>query len=367
MRNSSERVKSKKYAGVYLNYLENNDISYSVMYKDADKKTKRFTVGKKSQGITETYAYNKRAEFINKINLGEEPTSVTNKKKKEIITLDDVAVASYELKAKHNRDNVKSQRKYEIHVSPTLGKRDIKSITDADVEKLQTLKLKDFSPKMVNTILGELSTVFNYAIDKELIVINPTKKVKSLKLDNKRERYLSKDEISLLLAATKEDEQLYIFTLLALTTGARVGAIARLTSRDINFDTKTINMLDEKNAEKYTAFLEHNELELLLRNRATSIKLDTPILKEDGATALSHITYKMGLLLDTLFNDGITDTKHRVVIHSLRHTFASHLAISGTPIFTIQKLLNHKDINMTLRYAKLAPDSGRDAIKNLGL
>jgi len=41
-------------------------------------------------------------------------------------------------------------------------------------------------------------------------------------------------------------------------------------------------------------------------------------------------------------------------------------AINGTPIFTIQKLLNHKDINMTLRYAKLAPNSGRDSIKGLG-
>ena len=55
----------------------------------------------------------------------------------------------------------------------------------------------------------------------------------------------------------------------------------------------------------------------------------------------------------------------KVVVHTLRHTFASHLAINGTPIFTIQKLMNHSDINMTLRYAKLAPESGRDSILNL--
>ena len=47
--------------------------------------------------------------------------------------------------------------------------------------------------------------------------------------------------------------------------------------------------------------------------------------------------------------------------------FASHLAINGTPIFTIQKLMNHKDITMTMRYTKLAPDSGSEAIENLGL
>ena len=33
--------------------------------------------------------------------------------------------------------------------------------------------------------------------------------------------------------------------------------------------------------------------------------------------------------------------------------------------FTIQKLLNHKDIKQTLRYAKLAPDSGRDMVDQL--
>lgn len=57
--------------------------------------------------------------------------------------------------------------------------------------------------------------------------------------------------------------------------------------------------------------------------------------------------------------------KNRVVIHTLRHTFASQLAINGTPIFTIQKLMNHSNINMTLRYAKLSPDSGRDFVNDL--
>ena len=72
-------------------------------------------------------------------------------------------------------------------------------------------------------------------------------------------------------------------------------------------------------------------------------------------------------ILHSLFNVGIDkeDRKNLVVLHTLRHTFASHLAIKGTPIFTIQKLMNHRDIKMTLRYAKLAPDSGREAVRDL--
>ncbi|MCK9455285.1 MAG: hypothetical protein M0Q20_09040, partial [Sulfurimonas sp.] len=178
------RVKSKKYAGVYLNKLTDGDITYSINYKDAENKKTWFTVGKKSSGITEIYAYNKRNEFINKIKLGEEPPAVLKRKKKDIVSLDSVALEHYQLKENHNRNNKLSKRKYEMHVSPILGKKDIKSITVEDTQKLQALKLKEFAPKTVNTILGELSVIFNYAIDKNIIAQNPLKKVKSLRVDN---------------------------------------------------------------------------------------------------------------------------------------------------------------------------------------
>lgn len=359
------RVKSKKYTGVYQNKLSSGDISYSINYKDDGKKV-WFTVGKKSEGITEIFAYNKRTEFVNKVRLGEEPPAIVRKKKKQVITLDSIAKDSYALKALHNKNNKLSSRKYEMHVSPYLGAKDIKSITTEDIQKLQANKIKEFAPKTVNTIIGELSTVFNHAIDKEIISINPTKKVKKLKVDNARERYLSKDEIATLLEYTIDDEQVYLFILLALTTGARVGALAKLTKRDIDFENKIIKVLDEKNDEKYTAFLYNEKLEELLKTRATKRKLDIPILQENKANLYEQIKDKVSRVLNTLFNDGIKNPKHRVVIHTLRHTFASHLAINGTPIFTIQKLLNHKDINMTLRYAKLAPDSGRNSIEKLG-
>lgn len=46
-------------------------------------------------------------------------------------------------------------------------------------------------------------------------------------------------------------------------------------------------------------------------------------------------------------------------------TFASHLAINGIQIFTIKKLMNHKDIKMTLRYTKLADNSGSGEVYNV--
>ena len=64
-------------------------------------------------------------------------------------------------------------------------------------------------------------------------------------------------------------------------------------------------------------------------------------------------------------NDGITDPRDRVVFHTLRHTFASWLAIQGTPIYTIKELMGHKTLAMTERYSHLIPDAKRQAVKGL--
>ncbi len=48
--------------------------------------------------------------------------------------------------------------------------------------------------------------------------------------------------------------------------------------------------------------------------------------------------------------------------HVLRHTFASHFMMSGGNILTLQKVLGHASLNMTMRYAHLAPDYLKDVI-----
>jgi len=49
--------------------------------------------------------------------------------------------------------------------------------------------------------------------------------------------------------------------------------------------------------------------------------------------------------------------------HVLRYTFASHFMMNGGNILTLQKVLGHASLNMTMRYAHLAPDYLKDVIK----
>jgi site-specific recombinase XerD len=53
--------------------------------------------------------------------------------------------------------------------------------------------------------------------------------------------------------------------------------------------------------------------------------------------------------------------------HVLRHTFASHLAMRGVPLKAVQELLGHATIEMTMRYAHLAPTVKREAVAQLDL
>ena len=83
---------------------------------------------------------------------------------------------------------------------------------------------------------------------------------------------------------------------------------------------------------------------------------------------MSHLYWHRGVsksfrkLIDRLkLNDGIDDPRQRVYFHTLRHTFASWLAIKSTPILTIKELLGHKTLAMTERYAHLSPDHKRTA------
>nr|MCR4665749.1 tyrosine-type recombinase/integrase [Desulfovibrio sp.] len=70
------------------------------------------------------------------------------------------------------------------------------------------------------------------------------------------------------------------------------------------------------------------------------------------------------ILRDTKLNEGITDPQDKVVLHTLRHTYASWLVQAGLLLYTVQRLMGRKSIIMTQRYAHLAPDQGAEAARH---
>ena len=362
----SEFIKSKRFTGVSYKILKNNDRSYYITYK-LNGKFKRVQIGKKSEGITEAFCHQKRIEAINNAKFGNDESIIKTKKK--AILFDEIASRFLEHNKTHTRDFLNNISRYKNHIKPFLGNMAIDKIEPKHILELQEEKLKTLAPKTVNHITQLIGSIYNYNIKNKFIKVdNPITNIKKLKINNERLRYLDIEEIETLINTIKDDEQLLLFVKLALQTGARLNTLVNIRKKDIDLNNQNISLKDYKNNSYYKGFF-NDDLSSLLKERLKHLKSNDLILlyATFENNLQTYISKKLQPILNILFNQGLDpkDRLNRVVVHTLRHTFASHLAINGTPIFTIQKLMNHKDINMTLRYAKLAPDSGKEFVLKL--
>lgn len=357
-------IKSKKYTGVYYRVLEDKSKTYYILYKDPiTNKKVRLKIGSSKEGINETYCNNKRLETLSKLRLGEDTNLPILKKKTQHLTLNDIANKFFEYKELTGYASLKDRKsRYNKHYGNSLGKMFLYTITKNDVLAMQKKLIKeDYSTSTINSTIQQGSTIFNYAIKEEIYKgINPFSNIPTLKVSNERKRWLSHNDIDLLKKAITKDPILYLFTTLSLTTGGRLEGILNIKKKDINFNDRVISIYDFKNKEYYHGFLTDETHKLLLEQTNNLKNNDFVISYDNGSKVLKKkIQRKLKPILDDLFNKNIStnDRLNRIVIHSFRHSFASLLAINGTPIFTIQKLMNHKDIKHTLRYAKLSPQS----------
>src|ERR1044072_8777386 len=86
------------------------------------------------------------------------------------------------------------------------------------------------SPASVNMELAVLSRIFALAVELEQAASNPCRKVRKLRVDNQRNRYLSADEETRLMNQLKgRRRHLYPLVVLALGTGMRRGALLNLS------------------------------------------------------------------------------------------------------------------------------------------
>lgn len=362
---ASVKRQKTKFQGVFFRESVTNgkpDKTYYILIKEKDNKLNEIKIGKYSEGIREAYCNIKRNELMTKLRLGE--TVKILHTKKDRTNFSDLADAYFKTR-KQGRTTDADKNVKKNHLDPHFENLDMDLLDKDNFLDLKIAKLKILAPKTVNNILTLLSSILNYAYKNEMIKTDYSKYIKKDSIDNTRERFLSVVEIKKLyeFVQAENDDMLYLFVKVALSTGARVGSIMTIEKKDIDFTHDFITLKDHKNNSTYLAFLTEDLKNLILqyieKKRITS-KL-FPVWDSTLAKPLREIFEK-------LFNKGLDkkDAKNRVVIHTLRHTFASHLAIKGTPIFTIQKLLNHRDIKMTMRYAKLSPDSGRDSVVGLG-
>jgi site-specific recombinase XerD len=355
---------SDKFVGIYHKELANGDLTYYITYKLKNGKKEWLCVGKKSDNITIPFCSQLRTDAINNLKFGSAAASLIKYRQKAGVTLNDTLD-----KFLNSRDLSKKPKEAYYHTIKIFNeitkKTQLNDINTDDINKFKNALKESKSFTTINHSINRLSALFNFAIDRGILetALNPCKSVIKLKTDNQRSEYLTRDEVTTLKEAIKDKPILLLFVELSLSTGGRLETITSIAKKDINLAQKTILLRNHKAKNDYTGFISDGLLPLLKERYEAITNPNERLVTTSSRT----IQKQLQPLLNKLFNEGLDtrDAKNRVVIHTLRHTFASHLAIQGTPIFTIMKLLDHKDIKDTLRYAKLCDKNGFEAVKGL--
>ena len=216
--------------------------------------------------------------------------------------------------------------------------------------KYRQLRLgQGISPATLNRELSTIKAVYS-----ELLRLGfwsgdvPILSVRKFKEVKRELSYLTKPQIELLMTEVKasSNSSLYPVVMVCLSTGARWSEAESLTLSVLDSKNIGVTFLDTKNG----------------HNRFVPVGQDVFKLVRDYLAANGKFNSCYSAFRSALKRTGI-DVPNGQLAHVLRHTFASHFVMNGGNLLTLQKILGHSSLQVTTRYAHLAPNYLNDAVK----
>lgn len=339
------------------------DICFDVCYKSNGRLVWE-KAGWASEGYSSKLAANIRAERIRSIRHGDE----LPKQKRNIPYFKDVASKYMQWATENKKSSRDDKSRYDKHLAGKFDNKRMNEITSFDLERLKSdLTKEGLAAQTVKHCLVLVRQIFNKAITWGLWDgKNPIKGVKLPTVSNERERFLSHEEADLLLnKLLTVSKQTHDIALLSLHCGLRAGEVLNLRGQDIDFQNELINIADPKSNKPRKAYMTKAVKEMLLQRIPESP--DNFIFKDrkHGGKIKEVSRSYFRTVKELKFNKGISDNRQKVTFHTLRHTFASWLALQGESLITIRELLGHKSFAMTQRYTHLIPAEKRRATLKL--
>lgn len=354
------RVKTK-YPGVY--YIDGKGVRgpekiYYISYRKDGRKIEEKVGRQFRDDMTPSKAASIRAERIEGRQLSnkERRNAVIEAKKNEAARW--TVGRLWEEYLKHNHDSksiLGDKYRYNKYIRDSFGDKAPHEIIQLDVDRVRIKLMKVLSPQTVKHVLSLLTRISNFGHKKGLcgglgfVVQKP-------RVNNIITEDLSPDQLKRLLDAIHVDRNMVVadMMLMALYTGMRRGELLKLKWDDIDFSKGFITIRDPKGGREQTIPLNSQTHDLLMNHPKTDSLYIFP--GKDGKQrvqvyrVVNRIKKRAGL------------PKNFRPLHGLRHTYASMLASSGqVDMYTLQKLLTHKNPIMTQRYAHLRDETLRKA------
>ena len=187
--------------------------------------------------------------------------------------------------------------------------------------------------------------------------------VELLRENNKRDRYLTENEITKLLKECAPLPRLHTLVMIALNTGLRRDGCLTLKWNEIDFKRNQISKVVKGGKTVFIPVTDEFKAFLLARRGN--------LLNPNGYVTPSPRTPMAGACMARNSNFGFESACKRAGIkdfhfHDIRHTFATHFLARTKDIFTLSQILGHSTVTMTERYAHLLDDVRKEAMRQFG-
>lgn len=317
-----------------------------IRYADCAGRIRREKVGNKGAAIT---LYRKRkTEVLQGRKL---PETLRAK----AVTFSDLAKDALE----YSKANKISHRDDSSRMKPleeAFGSRAADSITPQEIERYLLKQTR--TPATFNRYRALLSLVYKQGIANGKVSANPARLVRQRKENNARVRFLSAEEEAKLREQVAQKYPHHLPELeLAINTGLRKSEQYSLRWADISFERRVLTVVRSKHGGARHVALNDAAVAALLTARSLSNGQSAVFLNCYGERLTSPREW-FEVCVKAAGLESFT-------WHCLRHTFASRLVMEGVDLRTVQQLMGHKTIQMTVRYAHLAPQHELAAVQRL--
>ncbi|MGM0804671.1 MAG: site-specific tyrosine recombinase/integron integrase [Bacillota bacterium] len=262
---------------------------------------------------------------------------------KKLEGLSPITLGSYKLELRIFADKVKKR-------TPDVSSADIRVF----LTQFGHLKLSSLSRK-----LSVLKSFFSWLTSEELIMRDPTVKIKPPKKEKRLPKALSIEELEMLRESCKTIRQRAFLEIL-YATGCRLSEVHDLNRTDINYQSMSTNVIGKGDKER-TVYLSYKALYHLRKylNNRTDNEEALMVTERKPYRRLSKrgIQREIGIIAR---NAGL---EKRVSPHTLRHTFATLTLNNGADIVAVQHLLGHSSPSTTQTYAVLSDERKREQHK----
>lgn len=239
------------------------------------------------------------------------------------------------------------------HLLPYFGALDMESLGAPEVRAYRKLKAEQgYSDNTIKGHLGCLARYLNLA-RQERALLTPKFHVRGVSFKSTEGGWLTDDERARLLrAASLEGGEIDAMVRFVLLTGLRIGEVLALQPSDVDPQRKFITV--RASYDRITQSVKctkTGEVRSVSLSPSATAALDA--IPPHSAGTLFSLSYSQA-------NRAMNRLAKRAGIakcgwHTLRHTFATMLVSSGATLFAVARLLGHKSVAMTEKYAHLSP------------